>query len=129
MSASVLFSSLPAQGAPEDDKRRVDRQLQQSAAELARANATAARAQKLLAEVAAQLPAAELAAAKARGAAAAAKVKRDIARQRLLPRSCSTTRPRRMWMRLSGSSTASSRTRTKAAESTRSPRCWTPRVP
>lgn len=83
LAAAMLVSSSPAQGAPEDDKRRVDRQLRQSATALGQANAAAARAQKLLTEVAAKLPAAELAAAKARGAAAAAKVRRDIAKQQV----------------------------------------------
>lgn len=83
LTAAMLVSSSPAQGTPEDDKRRVDRQLRQSATQLSRANAAAARAQKLLAEVAARLPAAELAAAKARGAAVAARVKRDIAKQQV----------------------------------------------
>ncbi len=83
LATAMLVSSSPAQGSPGEDKRRVDRQLRQSATALSAANASAAMAQKLLADVAAKLPAAELAAAKAKGAAAAARVRRDIARQQV----------------------------------------------
>ncbi|MGB9377902.1 MAG: hypothetical protein WCB04_10370, partial [Mycobacteriales bacterium] len=83
LTAAMLVSSSPAQGSPGEDKRRVDRQLKQSATQLANAEAAITRAEKLLADVAAKLPAAELAAAKARGAAAAARVRRDIAKQQV----------------------------------------------
>lgn len=81
LTAALLVSTSPAMAAPEDDKRRVDRQLRQVAAQLDASEAALARAQKQLAVVAAKLPAAERAAAKARGALVAARVRRDIAKQ------------------------------------------------
>lgn len=84
LTAAMLVSASPARAAPQDDKRRVDRQLRQSATQLGQAEAATVRAEKLLAEVAAKLPAAELAAARARGALAAARVRRDIAKAQVV---------------------------------------------
>lgn len=81
VAAVALLASPPAEGKPQDDKRRVDAQLAQTEAVLESATVRARQAGVAFAQASRQLPAAELAVAEARGRVAAAEAQATEARR------------------------------------------------